>query len=94
MCPDKRPVDGEGEQERGERIALFYALTLEDAVVDAGVVAPRVVALASVPQAHEREHSAQLRVRAELGEECAAVDVVVRANPVQRGDDAVTVLFR
>ena len=93
MCPDKRPVDGEGEQERGERIALFYALTLEDAVVDAGVVAPRVVALASVPQAHERKHPAELGVRAEFREEGAAVDMVVCADAVQRLDKAVTVLF-
>ena len=62
-------MNGEGEQEGCERVALFYAFTLGDAVVDAGVVAPRVVALASLPQAQEREHSAKLRVRAEFGEQ-------------------------
>ena len=87
-------MNGEGEQEGCERVALFNAFALGDAVVDAGVVAPRVVALASVPQAHERKHPAELGVRAEFREEGAAVDVVVCANAVQRRDDTVTVLFR
>ena len=86
-------MNGEGEQEGRERIALFYAFTLGDAVVNAGVVAPGVVALASVPQAHEREHPAELGVLAEFREEGAAVDMVVCANAVQRGDHALTVLF-
>ena len=74
-------MNGEGEQEGCERIALFNAFTLGDAVVDAGVVAPRVVALAPVPQADERKHPAELGVRAEFREEGSAVDVVVCADP-------------
>ena len=72
---------------------MFNAFTLGDAVVDAGVVAPRVVALAPVPQADERKHPAEFGVRAELREEGASVDVVICANAVQRGDNAVAVVF-
>ena len=39
------------------------------------------------------EHPAEFGVRAELREEGTSVDVVVRANAIQRGDHAVAVIF-
>ena len=86
-------MDCQREEQRRQWIALFDTLTLRDPVVGPAVVRPRVVALAAAPKPDEREHGAELRVGAKFGEEGATVHVVVRANAVERRNDAGFVLF-
>ena len=89
---DEPVVLAQGEKRRHQRVALFSAFPLGNAVGGTAVVGPEVLRGLPVEGPHEGEQSLQLGRGVELAEHCSPLDVVVGAGAVEGQDDRVGVL--